>query len=370
MSAGRYAAIVLAGGFSARMRRLKPLLPLGGATAADHIIAAFRSVGADVLLVTGHRSDEVAAGISSRGVTLVRNHDYKNGMFSSVRAGIRRLKPEHRGFFVLPVDIPLVRPATLRRLMAAAAENPQNIVYPVFSGKRGHPPLVPAALAPAILNWPGGGGLKAVLRAHEGLAREVPLADGFILRDIDTPADYRDLLARFERYEIPTDEECEVILNDICRVSPERIAHSRRVAGVAVSIGRALAAAGNTVDIEAVRAAALLHDIAKGQPKHDIAGGKLLAELGFGQVGAIVGVHSDLAGGNTDVDMETLVVYLADKFVGGEKLVSIDERYHHPDFTPEVQARVRERKQVALQVKKGLEDLLGYPLERVVFPGG
>ena len=71
----------------------------------------------------------------------------------------------------------------------------------------------------------------------------------------------------------------------------------------------------------------MLHDIAKGQRKHDIAGGKILRELGFGKVGDIVAVHSDLAGGNTRLSLETKIVYLADKLVEGERLVSLEERY-------------------------------------------
>ena len=39
----RYAAIVLAGGFSTRMQQFKPLLPLGEETITDHVIATFLS---------------------------------------------------------------------------------------------------------------------------------------------------------------------------------------------------------------------------------------------------------------------------------------------------------------------------------------
>jgi len=120
-------------------------------------------------------------------------------MFSSVQAGIRRLNAEYEAFFISPVDIPLVSPATIRRLTEAGEENPGKIVYPVFGEKRGHPPLIPAALAPAILGWEKGGGLKAVLKSKESLAREITVPDSFILFDIDTPEDYAALLERFKQ---------------------------------------------------------------------------------------------------------------------------------------------------------------------------
>ena len=103
--------------------------------------------------MVGHRQDEIKAGIKKRDITIVYNPDYEQGMFSSIQAGIRRLQTAPQAFFILPVDIPLVRPATIRRLMDAAAENPDKIIYPIFGGKRGHPPLIPSSLIPAILGW-------------------------------------------------------------------------------------------------------------------------------------------------------------------------------------------------------------------------
>jgi molybdenum cofactor cytidylyltransferase len=194
----RYAAIVLAGGLSTRMKNFKPLLPLGDATVTDHVIDTFLNAGVDVFLVAGYRHDDIAAGIKKRDITIVYNPDYEKGMFSSIQAGIRRLPPVYRGFFILPVDIPLVRPETIKQMLNVAVKNPECIIYPVFEGKRGHPPLVPTALASAILRWGKGGGLKAVLKSHEKLAREVPVADSNILFDIDTPEDYKALLELFK----------------------------------------------------------------------------------------------------------------------------------------------------------------------------
>jgi molybdenum cofactor cytidylyltransferase len=366
----RYAAVVLAAGLSTRMKQFKPLLPLGEATLTDHVIATFLSAGVDVFLVVGYRRDKITAGIKKRDIDIVYNPNYEQGMFSSIQAGVRRLQPVHRAFFILPVDIPLVRTATIGRLMEAARENPDKIVYPVFGGKRGHPPLIPSNLVPAILAWRKNGGLKAVLEIREKSALEVPVADGNILFDIDTPQDYQRLLERYRRYEVPTDEECHEILNIICKVTPDRVRHGLKVSGVAVAIGRALRASGSHIDMEIVRISALLHDVAKGQPKHDIAGGKILREMGFAKVGDIVGVHSDLAGGNVRLPLEAKIVYLADKFVEGERLVSLEERYRSSrerfGLTPEIGAAIAGRLKVAQSVKQEVEKLLGFPMEKVI----
>jgi CTP:molybdopterin cytidylyltransferase MocA len=370
MKTGRYAVIILAAGYSRRMEQFKPLLPLGEETITDHVIATFRQNDVEVYLVVGWRGHELRAGIKKWDINIIENREYQQGMFSSVKAGIRHLPPATESFFIMPVDIPLVRPATVSRLLIAVREHPGKIIYPVFRKKRGHPPLIPLGLAPAILGWQGDGGLRAALRAQENSAMEVIVPDGNILLDIDTSGDYHAMLRRFRRCGVPTDEECEVILDDICQVPIKTRQHCAKVAEVAVTIGRTLLDSGYEVDLEVIRVAAGLHDIAKGQPKHDAAGGRLLHKMGFGTVGDIVAVHTNLADGESDTSLEAKVVYLADKFVKGDSLVPIDERYRSADSkygaAPEIEDIIQQRKLRALQVKQELEGIIGCSLEKVI----
>jgi molybdenum cofactor cytidylyltransferase len=193
MSGSRFAVVILAAGFSSRMKQLKPLLSLGEATITDVIVSTFQSLSVQVFLVVGNRKEEVISGINSRGVTIVYNPDFEKGMFSSIQAGIKQLGKEYQAFFILPVDIPLVEAVTIKKIMDAGIAHPQSIIYPIFTGKRGHPPLIPSGLIPEILAWKQDGGLKAYLKSKEQLAINLPVNDSFILFDIDTPEDYKKL---------------------------------------------------------------------------------------------------------------------------------------------------------------------------------
>lgn len=195
-----FAVLILAGGFSRRMGKFKPLLSIGGETITDHLISTFLSSEVEVYLVVGYQGEELSAAIKNRNITVVENPDYSRGMFNSVQAGVRALTPGYEAFFVIPVDIPLVRPPTIRRLLTAYGKYPGKIVYPVFHMKRGHPPLIPISLAPVIAEWKRGGSLRAVLNSYERLALEVSVPDKNILLDIDTTDDYKLLAERFRRY--------------------------------------------------------------------------------------------------------------------------------------------------------------------------
>ena len=200
MKAPRFAAIVLAAGLSTRMPSFKPLLPLGGKNVIEHALATFQETGVDVYLVVGHRQQEVRDAVSRQAVTVVPNPDYEKGMLSSVQAGVRNLPPEYAAFFLLPADIPLISPSTITALREAGRENPGKVIYPVYHGKRGHPPLVPANLIPEILAWESDGGLQAVLHRHTAIAYEVPVNDEFTLRDIDTQEAYQNLVTWLESH--------------------------------------------------------------------------------------------------------------------------------------------------------------------------
>ena len=189
-----HAAIILAAGFSRRMAKFKPLLPVGGETFIDRLISTFLDNDVEVYVVVGYRGEKLKAAIRDRNVVIVENPDYQLGMYSSVQAGVRVLAPGYKAFFVMPVDIPLERPATIKRLTAASVQNPGRIIYPVFHKKRGHPPLIPMNLASTITGWKRDGNLREVLDSLEELSLEVSVPDSNILLDIDTAEDYRSLV--------------------------------------------------------------------------------------------------------------------------------------------------------------------------------
>ncbi|HEX9896192.1 MAG TPA: nucleotidyltransferase family protein [Dehalococcoidales bacterium] len=189
-----FAVLILAAGFSRRMGQFKPLLTISGETIIDHLIVTFLTSKVEVHVVVGYRGQELIKALKNREVTFVENTDYAHGMFTSVQAGVRALKPGYEAFFVMPVDIPLVKTSSIQCLQKAYSEHPGKIIYPVFRTKRGHPPLIPMSLAPVIAEWTQDGSLRAVLSAHERLAIEVDINDENIVKDIDNVDDYHSLL--------------------------------------------------------------------------------------------------------------------------------------------------------------------------------
>ena len=209
----RMAAVILAAGFSSRMQAWKPLLPLGDVTVIDQAIDLFRQSGVDdVVVVAGHRAAELTKALKDRPVRCVINENYEQGMYESVVTGVRALATDTAAFFLLPVDVPLVKNRTIRLLARHFASGRGKILYPAFQGQRGHPPLISTEFVPAMLTGGRPDGLRSLLAEYEAVAADVAVLDEGVLLDMDTPEDYLRLQERFRQRELPSQAECAAIL--------------------------------------------------------------------------------------------------------------------------------------------------------------
>jgi molybdenum cofactor cytidylyltransferase len=364
MRSGGSAALILAAGYSSRMGAFKPLLPLGAATALEEAVQRFRAAGVDdIRVVTGHRARGLAPVLKKLRVREIFNAAYDQGMFASARAGVSSLEAGITAFFLLPVDIPLVSPRTIKDLLQAYRERDAKIIYPRFRGSRGHPPLIAAAcIADLPLTWEGG--LRAFLSRFDDEALDLEVVDEAVLLDCDTPEDYRRLLRYAAREGIPTRRECEAIWDRYHL--PEQVrGHGHLVAGLAGILAGHLNCAELQVNVALAVAAGYLHDLAREQPDHARAGAAILENLGYSKVAPLVASHMDIQ--IEESSDESQLVYLADKLSVGQHLVSLEERFGRAQEKfgqqPEIMAAVNNRLQHARSIKTRLEARLGISLE-------
>src|SRR5208283_855735 len=364
------AALVLAAGYSSRAPGFKPLLPLGGGTVIEATVRNLRCGGvADVTVVIGHHAAEMVPELNRLEVRYVLNKDYQKGMFSSVVAGVNSLSSQKEAFFLLPGDMPLVRSHTIRTLYKHYLCVKAKVIYPVFRKQRGHPPLISTQCCPAIACWTQPEGLRSLLALYEAQAYEVATADEGILMDIDSPEDYTMVSERFRHRKFPTRNECEALLAQL-NVPEGVVRHSRLVSGVALTLAERLNQAGLRLDIGLVVAAGLLHDLAKGRAHHERLGARMLDTLGYRDVSAIVAVHRDIEFGERQMPDEAAVLFLADKLVQGDRIVSIDERFQGAleKFACNGKAlpEVRQRLLNARAIGSAVERIMGKSLEQTL----
>ncbi|WP_344875531.1 nucleotidyltransferase family protein [Allokutzneria multivorans] len=182
------AGIVLAAGAGVRYGGPKALVELRGELLVERAARTLREAGADpVVVVVGARADEVRARAALSGALVVHNPDWATGMGSSLRAGLMGLiSCRAAAVLVLPVDMPGVTPAAVRRVASLAS--PGVLAAASYSGQRGHPVLLGRAHWAAVAtSATGDQGARDYLREHPPVL--VPCDDVASGDDVDHPED-------------------------------------------------------------------------------------------------------------------------------------------------------------------------------------
>jgi putative nucleotidyltransferase with HDIG domain len=351
------------------MRDFKPLLKLGPYRAVEHAVRCFLHAGVcDVRVVVGFRAEKIVEAVNPLGVAVVCNPDFDLGMYSSVQAGLKTLEPGVRAFFILPADHPLIAPVTIKKMLNCRLQGQHSIVYPVFNGKRGHPPLISTKYKDDIVSGACPDGLQGFLSkyGHEAYDLEVP--DKAVLLDMDTPEDYLYLQSYHRRKSIPTLDECRRILHET-GVGERVKEHCSMVAVIAKELAGRLNKAGAGLDKDLIMAGALLHDLARSEPDHAQAGASLLESRGYPLVASVVGAHMDIEADESYPLTEAEVVFLADKMVKGKYIVSVKDRFaaalEKYKGDPQACAAVAKRLKQAERIMLKIEKITGRSIESV-----
>lgn len=189
--------VVLAAGHGARFRggrgeRAHKLeQPFGGSTVLEttlsHVIQSRLPV---VVVTTEALHARVTAILAARDVVVLPGSGDTQpfGMGYSIAAGVTA-RSNASGWLVLPGDMPLVQPTTLRAVAAAMPHHP--VVYAQHRGRRGHPVAFAAELYSELARLSGDEGARRLVARYPAFGVELP--DAGVLLDVDTEEDLQHL---------------------------------------------------------------------------------------------------------------------------------------------------------------------------------
>jgi molybdenum cofactor cytidylyltransferase len=185
--------LVLAAGGSTRLGRAKQLLPYRDGTLLGHVLDVARVCRLDqVIVALGGSADEVGANLDLAGIDVVVNHAYGSGCSSSIVAALGAVDPRCDVMVLMLGDQPGVSAATVAALRAGRGDAPLAVCR--YDDGRGHPIAFASSVFGELADLHGDKGVWRLLDQRAGDVVEVPIA-GPIPRDVDTPEDYRAVLA-------------------------------------------------------------------------------------------------------------------------------------------------------------------------------
>ncbi len=190
-------AILLGAGESKRMGVNKLLLPWGKKTVLERCLETLlRAKLKEVIVVLSDQSKEMrdrlekSSVLASKRVKMETNPDYRRGMSTSIRRGLRGLDPLSDGILIALGDQPFVRTKTVDALIRAFDQGKGEIVVPSYREKKGHPVIFHRRFKKELLNLRGDSGGRSILQKYPEIIRTVRVRAESVLKDIDTWGDY------------------------------------------------------------------------------------------------------------------------------------------------------------------------------------
>jgi len=186
------AAIVLAAGGSRRLGQPKQLLAYRGETLLNRAIRIASESGASpVLAVLGAEFESIRRSIQSPTAIPVHNDRWRQGMGSSIAAGMRALAvcaPDAEAVLLMSCDQPRLTAEHLQALIVAfASQALPAIAASAYAGVNGVPAVFPRQTFDQLRGLRGDKGARSIIERATGPVVAVEFPDGDV--DIDTPKD-------------------------------------------------------------------------------------------------------------------------------------------------------------------------------------
>jgi molybdenum cofactor cytidylyltransferase len=192
-------AVVLAAGEARRMDgRAKPLIERDGVPLVRRVVQALLAAGVgEVVVVVGHRSDEVAWAVHDLPVLVIVNEDYAAGHVRSLRKGLAALPDAVTAVLVALADQPLLEAADVSAVIdAGERRGPARAVVPRVQQRRGHPVMLDAGACAEILRGNAGYGAREWLDEHPDEVAWFDSDNLHYVEDVDFPEDLERIAQR------------------------------------------------------------------------------------------------------------------------------------------------------------------------------
>lgn len=190
-------AVILAAGESSRLGQPKQLLRFQGQSLVRRIVESAKRSGCEpVIVVVGSEKEKVRAELKDAPVVIVENQDWRSGMGTSIRVGVKALidrEPPVEAILLLVCDQPFVDANVIEQLVALRAKSNKAIVASQYSETLGVPALFDRSCFAELVRLEGDHGAKQIVMRNLERVAVFPFPLGEI--DIDTAADHELLAA-------------------------------------------------------------------------------------------------------------------------------------------------------------------------------
>jgi len=187
-SGDRLYAVVLAAGASTRFGSPKQLVRIGGRPLLHAVVTRAAEVTGNALVVVlGSDAARLAPLLKHSPGSIVINRHWREGLASSIRAGVASLPSTCAGVLLVLADQAAITTDDLKRLAGTWRRRPRCIAAALYAGTTGAPAVFPRSTFTELAALRGDRGAQSILRRSADRVVRVPMPAAEL--DLDTPED-------------------------------------------------------------------------------------------------------------------------------------------------------------------------------------
>ena len=187
-------AILLAAGQSKRLKPENKLIKLyKKKPLIDHSLKALhKSKVNKVIIVLGHQHKEIKKTIKKNKKNIfIYNKNFKKGMASSIKVGLKKVSRNDRGFVIVQSDMPFIKTSDINKIYDSIKLKNYLVHVLKFKNKIGNPIGFDLSLIKKFKNIKGKFGAKFMVKRLKKRTKFIKTSSVKSFKDFDKASDFR-----------------------------------------------------------------------------------------------------------------------------------------------------------------------------------
>jgi molybdenum cofactor cytidylyltransferase len=180
--------IITAAGMSTRQKQNKLLIRSCNETIIEKTINNFLNNNLDIFVIVGHQKELMIPILEHRfgnDIQIIENKDYKNGIASSLNAGIAAAGKSYDYFGFCNGDKPFIKVKTIEIILKYLVDKKPSILVPIYQKESGHPTIFSKEYINDFNLVSGDTGGREIIKKYPSAITYLPINDDGIILDMD-----------------------------------------------------------------------------------------------------------------------------------------------------------------------------------------
>ena len=145
-----------------------------------------------LIIVLGYQFKEVKKNIKKNIIIIfVHNKNYKNGMSSSIKSGLKKISKKDKGFIILQSDMPFVKTSDINKIYNSIIRKKYLVHALKYKNRIGNPIGFDISILNKFKKIRGNVGAKYMVKRLHKSTNFIKVSSDTVFKDFDKALDFR-----------------------------------------------------------------------------------------------------------------------------------------------------------------------------------